>query len=131
MKKILLSALVLFTITAAKTQPPAGAPPKPPTREERLKHVSEKFNRELKLTASQQQKIKEAFSSFFDGMDALRQKEQRGEPMPPPPPPPPADRAAAERLTKARDAKVKAVLTPAQYQQYIDLEKTMRPKPRH
>ena len=44
-----------------------------------------------------------------------------------PPPPPPANKEAAEKLGKARDAQIKTVLRADQYQKYIVIEKTMRP----
>ena len=53
-------ALILFTsmafacvcVTAQPPQQP-GAPGKPPSPEERVKHVSEKMEKELKLTSAQ------------------------------------------------------------------------------
>ena len=115
----------LLTIVVNAQQPPKDGP-KPPSAEDHLKHVSEKFEKDLKLSPAQKAKLTAAYKEFFNGMEQLRKKE--GKPMPPPPPPPPpADKAAVEKLAKIRDAQVKAALTPAQYQQYTELEKTMRP----
>lgn len=122
-----LAGLLLLSGNIVAQQGPPGDAPKPPGKEERLKHVSEKMEKELKLNASQKAKLTEAYKTFFSEMEALRKKENGSNPPPPPPPPPPRDKAAVDRLVKERDAKVKASLTTAQYQQYVELEKTMRP----
>jgi hypothetical protein len=117
MKKLvflLLGTVVAQTITA-----------QPPSPEERLKHVSEKLEKELKLSAAQKEKLTAAYREFFSGMEKLHKTE--GKPVPPPPPPPPKNKEAVEKLTKARDAEIKSVLTAAQYQKYAEIEKTMRP----
>ncbi len=100
-------------------------PPGPP---DRIKHVSGKFEKELKLSATQTEKLAAAYRDFFMGMDKLREPGEK--PPPPPPPPPPKDKEAVERLSKTRDAAIKLALTPAQYQKYISIEKTMRPPAR-
>jgi Spy/CpxP family protein refolding chaperone len=125
-KQITILSACIVLAAAAHTQPPQnGNHPKPPTKEERLKHVSEKFEKELNLSPSQKQKLTTAYKDFFTAMEKLRVKE--GKPMPPPPPPPPADKEAVDKLVKARDAQVKAALNPTQFQKYTELEKTMRP----
>ncbi|MBV9989160.1 MAG: hypothetical protein JO301_15885 [Chitinophagaceae bacterium] len=118
--------LLMLGLAGHSQQPAADGPPKPPSPEERLKHVTEKFNHELGLNATQQEKLAAAYKNFFAGMEKLRQKEGKPQP-PPPPPPPPADKEAVDKLVKARDAQVKAVLTAAQFEKYTALEKTMRP----
>jgi Spy/CpxP family protein refolding chaperone len=125
-KQITLFSVCIMLAAAAHTQPPPnGNHPKPPTKEERLKHVSEKFEKELNLDAAQKQKLTAAYKDFFAAMEKLRNKD--GKPMPPPPPPPPADREAVDKLVKARDAQVKAALNSTQFRKYTELEKTMRP----
>jgi hypothetical protein len=58
-------------------QPPSGdGPPRPPSAEERLKHVTEKFGQELQLNAEQKQKLSAAYKSFFADMEKLRRKEE-------------------------------------------------------
>ncbi|NCI47241.1 hypothetical protein [Sediminibacterium soli] len=120
-----VSGLVCVLLAATlQAQPPNGRPPGP-TKKERLQHVSERFGRELQLTDAQKKKLVAAYAVFFDGMEVLRKKE--GRPLPPPPPPPPADKAAFDKLVKTRDARVKAALSHAQYLQYLELEKKIRP----
>jgi|GEM_PF-666319 len=123
---VLLGMLLFSTAVMAQEGQPGGDRPKPPGKEERLKHVSEKMEKELKLTAAQKAKVSDAYKTFFNEMEALRKKEG-GPNQPPPPPPPPKDKAAVDKLVKERDAKVKSALNPTQYQQYVELEKTMRP----
>jgi hypothetical protein len=120
-----LAGLLLFSTNIIAQQGPPGDAPKPPSKEERLKHVSEKMEKELKLSTAQKTKVTEAYKAFFNEMEALRKKE--GGSNPPPPPPPPKDKAAVDKLVKERDAKVKATLSATQYQQYVELEKSMRP----
>ena len=126
MKKIIYSVVLLgmgYVTAHVQAQPPA--PPKPPTAQERLKHITEKMVKDLQLSQTQKEKLVAAYKVFFTDMDKLRGKEK---PMPsPPPPPPPADRVAAERITKERDDKIKQALTSTQYKKYMELEKQMRP----
>ncbi|MEN9684885.1 MAG: hypothetical protein RLZZ28_671 [Bacteroidota bacterium] len=121
--KLLFSAM-LMGLTAF-TQP--QQPPRPPGTEEKVKHVTEKIEKEISLTAAQKNQIAAAYKDFFSEMDKLRGKE--GKLPPPPPPPPPADKAAVDRLSKARDAKIKASLSQTQYEKYVQLEKSLRPPP--
>ena len=123
MKKKLLTLFALLGFTVVIAQP---EPPTPPSKAERLKHVTEKINQEITLTAAQKTKLEAAYSEFFDGMEKLRTKE--GKPAaPPPPPPPPVNREAAEKLSAARDAKIKAVLSETQFRKYAAMEKSLRP----
>jgi protein CpxP len=112
---------LLFVTAAVRAQPPA-----PPNPEERLKHVSEKFEKELKLSVAQKEKLAAAYKEFFADIEKLRSKEGKLK-EPPPPPPPPVNREAAEKLSKVRDAKIKAILNVEQYQKYSSLERSMRP----
>lgn len=123
MKKKFLTLFALLGFIVVIAQP---EPPKPPSKAERLKHVTEKINQEITLTAVQKTKLEAAYSEFFDGMEKLRAKE--GKPAaPPPPPPPPVNREAAEKLSAARDAKIKAVLSETQFRKYAAMEKSLRP----
>lgn len=122
MKKKFLTVFALLGFTMVIAQP---EPPKPPSKSERLKHVTEKINKEINLTAAQKTKLEAAYSEFFDGMEKLRSKE--GRPTAPPPPPPPVNREAAEKLSAARDAKIKAMLTETQFRKYTAIEKSLRP----
>ena len=120
MKKIFF---LLFSAVAAMNA--MAQPPKPPSNEEKLKHVSEKINKEITLTASQKAKIDAAYKEFFASMDKLR-KDGKPE-MPPPPPPPPGKKEEVDKLVKARDAKIKSVLSEAQFKKYAEVEKSLRP----
>lgn len=101
-------------------------PPKPPSKAERLKHVSEKISKEVTMSAEQKAKVEAAYSEFFDAMDQLRSKSGKKE-MPPPPPPPPVNKEEADKLSNARDAKIKTALSAAQYQKYKEIEQSLRP----
>lgn len=124
---MLVVVAMLLIAGFAQAQPDQnGRPPKPPTPEERLKHVSEELNKQLTLTAAQKEKILAAYKAFFADMEKNKSKDAKQQP--PPPPPPPVSKEIADKLSAERDAKIKAVLTPEQYKKYVDLEKTMRPK---
>ena len=110
---------MLLTICAT------AQPPKPPTTEEKLKHVSEKINKEITLTPAQKAKVETAYKEFFADMEKLRKKD--GKDMPPPPPPPPGKKEDVDKLVNARDAKIKSALSEAQYKKYTEIEKSLRP----
>lgn len=126
MKNNFLLILILLSLDTY-SQPPQDGMRKPPSPEERLKHVTERMNHELTMTPAQRTKVTTAYKDFFKAMDALRSK--NGKQAPPPPPPPPANKAAVDKLVKKRDAKIKAVLNAEQFKKYSILEKSMRPPP--
>lgn len=126
MKNNFLLIFILITFHA-HSQPPKDR--KPPSPEERLKHVTERMNHEITMTPAQQTKLTAAYKDFFKAMDALRSKNGKQALPPPPPPPPPADKAAVDKLVKERDAKIKAALNTEQFKRYSELEKSMRPPP--
>jgi hypothetical protein len=101
-------------------------PPKPPTPEQKLQHVTERIDKAMTLTDAQKKVIREAYQSFFQSEETLRKKEGKPK-MPPPPPPPPADKAAMDKLVQQRDAKIKSVLNADTYKKYLELERSMRP----
>ncbi len=121
---LLFTHLSLFCVVAF-AQP--GSAPKHQNSEERLKMVSDKMEKELKLTASQKEKMSAAFKDFFAAIENEKAKEGDAKNPPPPPPPPPVKRETMEKLSNARDAKIKTVLSEGQYKQYVELEKSMRP----
>ena len=128
MKKqiILLIAITGFCYQSSKGQTTVEQPrpPKPPSIEERMKHVDEKLAKEITLTADQKKKVEAAYKDFFVKADKLREK------MPPPPPPPaPGNKAEMDKLSKERDAEIQKVLSPDQFKKYAEVEKTLRPKP--
>jgi hypothetical protein len=120
--KFSLLVLMLTGILSVKAQ---QQPPKPPSAEERLSHVTAELNKGIKLSAAQQAKVQAAYKDFFAEMDKLRT--QGGDKNPPPPPPPPGKKEDIDKLVKARDAKIKAALNEAQYKTYTELEMKMRP----
>jgi Spy/CpxP family protein refolding chaperone len=128
MKKQMLVVIAMLLIAGfAQAQPDQnGRPPKPPTPEQRLKHVSEELNKQLTLTTAQKEKVLAAYKAFFADMEKNKSKDAKQQP--PPPPPPPVSKEIADKLSAERDAKVKAALTPEQYKKYVEIEKTMRPK---
>lgn len=115
--------LACVCVTAQPQQP--GVRPKPPGPEERVKHVSEKMEKELKLTASQKEKLAAAYKEFFAEIE--KQSVKDGRPAAPPPPPPPVSKEVADKLSKVRDEKIKSVLSAEQFRKYTVIEKTMRP----
>ena len=128
MKKqiILLMAITIFGYQSLKAQqgPEQQGPPKPPSIEDRLKHLDEKLSKELTLTADQKTKLEAAYKDFFVKADKLHDK------MPPPPPPPaPGNKAEMDKLSKERDEAIQKVLSADQFKKYAELEKTLRPKP--
>ncbi len=125
-KQTLVLGAMLLIAGLIQAQPDQnGRPPKPPTQEERLKHVSEALNKQLTLTTAQKEKVLAAYKAFFADMEKNRRKDAKQQP---PPPPPPVKKEIADKLSAVRDAKVKAALTPEQYKKYVEIEKTMRPK---
>ncbi len=91
----------------------------PPSLDERMKRVEEIILKPLALTAAQKETANKAFRDFYVEMDKLG-KAQPGATTPP-------DRSRMEPLEKARDAKIKQVISAAQYAKYLDLEKAARP----
>ena len=114
MKKILLLLAITAINYFANAQPPKSL-----TVEQRLKTVNEQLSKNLDLKEEQKKVVTEAFKDFFSGMEKLRPKN---------PPPPPIKKEDADKLSKERDEKIKAVLTPEQYKKYLEVEKTLRPK---
>src|SRR4051812_49073905 len=120
---------ILFSHALLASAIVTGQPPKPPSNEERLKHVSEKISKEITLSAAQKAKVEAAYKDFFVEMDKLRKNNKGGRPeMPPPPPPPPPGRKEdVDKLSKARDARIKAALSEAQFRKYSELNPSPRP----
>lgn len=104
--------------------PPPGKDNKdchqPPSSEERMKIVDEMIIKPLSLNSSQSESVKGAFREFFKGMDKLRQDLQQNTPAPP-------DKSKIEPLEKARDEKIKQVMTKELFLKYQELEKSSRP----
>ena len=124
MKKVPLFFVIVCLNIFCNVQ--AQQPPGLPSKEERMKHVAEKIEKEITLTNSQKEKIKSAYMDFFTKMDELRSKDKNN--MPPPPPlPPPGSKEKVDQLSNKRDEQIKQILSAAQYQKYQQLEKTLVP----
>jgi hypothetical protein len=92
----------------------------PPSMEERLKQVQENIIKPLALTPSQAEVVSSAFKDFYTEMDKLKKAQAN--------PQAPLEKSKVEPLEKARDAKIKQVVTTGQYTKYLELEKATRPK---
>jgi len=126
MKKTIV-ALLLITGLTNFSQAQDQMPPKPPSVEDRIKHLNDALQKNLTITKDQQQKIDAIYKDFFVKMDKLH--------VPPPPPPPPADekgkpsRAEVEKICKERDDQIQKILDAGQYTKYREVEKSLKPPP--
>ena len=109
---------VLFTSTCL-AQPHDSKEPKPPTLEQRLKMVSEKICLPLKLDENQTKKVGAVFQDFFTEMDKSIIFKSNPPRMP--------EKSKVEALAKIRDNKVKKIIPDNLFEQYLKLEKTIRP----
>jgi len=91
----------------------------PPSIDERLKTVDEKICKPLSLSATQKETVNKAFREFYTEMDKLP-KPQANSQTPP-------DKSKVEPLEKARDSKIKQVISADQFKKYQELEKSLRP----
>ena len=123
-KCIFLFSLSLFSFLFSIAQNQQS--PKHPSQEERLKQVSEKITKEIKLSATQKTKVEAAYKDFFVDVEKLHAKNGNKE-MPPPPPPPPGSKEDMDKLSKVRDVKIKSALTETQYTKYVEMEASLRP----
>ena len=125
MKKMIL-VCGLMTIVFANARALQGKPPAPPTIEQRLQKVSEAADKELKLDEAQKKELLQAYKDFFTAMEVNRDKSAPGNANQPPPP---VKKEIADKLSAERDARIKKIISAAEYQKYETLEKTLRPKP--
>ena len=125
-KNLLWMGMLLLMISITNAQSKEGhCPPKPPTVEEHLKHVSAELDKQLGLSQEQKEKVLTAYKTFFTEIEKYRKE---GKQLPPPPPPPPVSKEIADKLSDERDAKIKLALHEEQYKKYVEVEKKMRPK---
>jgi len=125
MKKIIMLLCIISYLNAHAQPNQQNQPPKPPTPQERLKHVSEQLDKNLPLTTAQKEKVMAAYKDFMNEME--KNKNKNGQM--PPPPPPLVSKEIADKLSAERDAKIKQVLSEDQFKKYVELEKTLRPMP--
>lgn len=91
----------------------------PPSPDERMRQVEEKICKPLSLSAAPLEEVKKAFSVFYTEMDKLVKSEDDRQAPP--------DKSKVEPLEKARDEKIKQVLSDEQFKKYLELEKASRP----
>lgn len=91
----------------------------PPSIDERLITIDEKICSPLSLSAIQKETVSKAFRDFYTEMDKLVNTRANAQ-IPP-------DKSKVDPLEKARDAKIKQVLSDEQFKKYIELEKAARP----
>jgi len=116
-KHVTTIAFLLVVITAA-----AQERRKPPTVEEKIRHTNEFLKKEVGLPAAKQKQVDAIFKDFFTAEDKVRKDN-------PPPPPPPGVKEAMDKLLQQRDAKLKQVLTAAEFSRFKEKEKQMHPPP--
>ncbi len=93
--------------------------PNPPTTEEKMKMVQEKIIKPLGLNAAQSATVTNAFKDFFTAAGNLMKTQAN--------PQVPLEKSKIDPLEKARDEKIRQVLTKDQFTKYQDLEKASRP----
>lgn len=120
--KLFLAAITFFFGMNYCFSQPGNEGMKPPSIEERLKMVNEKICQPLKLDNTQAEKVSAAFNDFFTELDKLVDKSTN--------PPTRPEKSKVDPLAKIRDEKVKQAIPEALYANYLELEKSTRPKPR-
>lgn len=91
----------------------------PPSTEERLKTIQEKVIIPMALSSTQNEAITKAYNEFFSAMEGLKKNQ--------PNPQVPLDKSKVEPIEKARDEKIRQVLSGEQFVKYQELEKASRP----
>jgi hypothetical protein len=91
----------------------------PASNEERMKAIQEKVIKPLALSSTQNETVTKAYKEFFTGMESLRKLQTN--------PQVPLDKLKVEPLEKARDEKIRQVLSKEQFAKYQELEKASRP----
>jgi hypothetical protein len=88
--------------------------------EQRLKDLENKIITPLSLNPSQKENVKKAFADFYAEMDKLKKSQTNPQERP--------DKTKIDPLIKARDEKIKQVLSNDQYIKYLELEKSNHPQ---
>ncbi|MEI6436721.1 MAG: hypothetical protein WCP32_18000 [Bacteroidota bacterium] len=91
----------------------------PISTEERLKTLQEKVIKPLALTSTQNETVVKAYKEFFASMESLKKAQANSQP--------PLDKSKVEPIEKARDEKIRQVLSKEQFVKYQELEKASRP----
>ena len=116
MKKKLLGFITAGCLLLSISAKAQESTRKAPGMDEHLKHVKGKLTEDLQLNKEQAEKVEHIFKDFFTAAP----------PPPPPPPPPPGGKEAFEKAKKIRDEQLKLVLTPEQFNKFMELEKKRR-----
>ena len=111
--KITLLAMLLF-VGIAGTQAQQGQRRTP---EERTKGTVDRLSDSLKLSTGQQTDVTAAYLEFYNGQDKLRAGLAPGARP---------EKADMDKLTEARDAKLKVILKEGQYTKLKEMEAAMR-----
>ena len=116
-KKIFLVAVMvlLTTITFGQQHQQQR---KPPSIEERVKHVITVLEKKIDLSDSQKSTIENAFTDFFTKAENERKSGEHPE------------KSVMEGFEKERDQKIKLVLNEEQYEDYLRISCQLRPQPR-
>lgn len=91
----------------------------PPSIEDRLKKLQEKVIKPLALSTTQNEAVTKAYKEYYTGMESLKKIQAN--------PQVPLDKSKVEPLEKARDEKIRQVLSSEQFVKYLELEKASRP----
>ncbi len=111
--KITLLAMLMF-VGILSTQAQQGQRRTP---EERTKMVVDRLNDSLKITQVQQTDISPVYLDYYKAQDKLREGLAPGTRP---------EKADMDKLTEARDAKLKIILTPEQFTKLKEMEAAMR-----
>ncbi len=91
----------------------------PPSNEERLRIVQEKVIKPLSLTTAQNDVVTNAFKEFFTEMEKMRKSQANPQQN--------IEKAKIDPLEKARDEKIRKVLSVDLFMKYKELDKATRP----
>ena len=90
-----------------------GSPP----IEERVNHVIRKIGNRIELTDIQKETMELSYTTFFETIDELMKSDERPE------------KSVIEEHEKARDNKIKVVLSEEKYEDYLRMSCQLRPHP--
>ena len=112
--KLLTTVFLVFTTIVSFAQREER---KPPSIEERITHTMDAIEKNIDINESQKEAIEKAYRDFFETVDQIMQSGER------------PDKEVMEQHESDRDLKIKAVLTSEQYENYLKVSCTLKPKP--
>jgi hypothetical protein len=113
--KILLFAMLMFVAVLGSQAQGQGGQRRTP--EERTQMVVTRLTDSLKLTDAQKGDVNKTYLEYYQGQDKLREGLAPGTRP---------ERADLDKLTEARDAKLKVILKEEQFTKLKELEAAMR-----